>query len=598
MVDGRPGRLNGTRWVFAAAGLMGAAVAVLTAIPTLSVAARATAYLWQLPPGFPEPRVPDDNPMSVEKVLLGRHLFYDTRLSADGTFSCATCHQQARAFADEKGRGVGVTGEVHPRGPMSLANVAYASALTWANPTVRRLEAQALVPMFGTDPVELGLAGQEAGLLARLTRDGRYQRLFPAAFPNDADPFTVGHITKAIAAFERTMLSGRSPYDRYRTTMDASAIPPAAHRGEDLFFSDRLSCFRCHSGFNFTQAVESVTTPLLALEFHNNGLYNIDGKGSYPAPNTGIHAVTGRPEDMGRYKAPTLRNVALTAPYMHDGSLPTLEAVIAHYEAGGRTVAAGPHAGRGASSPLKSPFVKGFTLTAVEREDLVAFLESLTDTAFVTDPALSNPWVETPGSPNTAPRPAASRTRSPQPGGSSSVAPPIDFEGAMRRLNLDPATTDLNRGAASEGTILDADELALIAAILSNQVAGTHAPGALDQPSLMEAFRQARATAVDDLRILSAAYPGAADLAAGYALLGERSFIAFTSAAKTVKLRFTGDYTAAWPFARYLSADGDADGDGVTNLLEYRASIARGRSAYVRAALDPRTKAEVGPPPR
>ncbi|MGE3510687.1 MAG: MbnH family di-heme enzyme [Vicinamibacterales bacterium] len=582
-------------WVVTAAGLLGASAAVLTAIPRLSVVARATAYVWHLPPGFPEPRVPDDNPMSVEKVLLGRHLFYDTRLSADGTFSCATCHQQARAFTDGKGRGVGVTGEVHPRGPMSLANVAYASVLTWANPTVRRLEAQALVPMFGTDPVELGLAGQATRLLARLTMDPRYQRLFAAAFPNDAEPFTVGHITEAIAAFERTLLSGRSPYDRYRTTMDASAIPPAAHRGEDLFFSERLSCFRCHSGFNFTQAVESLTTPLQAVEFHNNGLYNIDGKGSYPAPNTGIHAVTGRPEDMGRYKAPTLRNVALTAPYMHDGSLPTLEAVIDHYEAGGRTVAAGPHAGRGASSPFKSPFVKGFTLTAVERADLLAFLESLTDTAFITDPALSNPWVETLGSPGTVPRPAA-RTRSPQPGGSSNATASIDFEGALRRLDLDPDTTDLNRGTASEGTILDADELALITAILSNRVEGMRAPGALDQTALMEAFRQARATAVDDLRILSAAYPGAADLAAGYALLGEGAFTAFTSAAKKFGFRFTGDYTAAWRFGRYLSVEGDADGDGVTNLLEYRASIARGRSAYVRAALDSQTTAGAGPP--
>ena len=119
-------------------------------------------YAWDLPPGFPQPKVPADNPMTAAKVALGRHLFYDTRLSADGTFSCGTCHEQRIAFTDGKGRAVGHSGQIHPRGAMSLANVAYAPVLTWANPTVGRLEAQALVPMLGTDPVELGLARHRA----------------------------------------------------------------------------------------------------------------------------------------------------------------------------------------------------------------------------------------------------------------------------------------------------------------------------------------------------------------------------------------------------------------------------------------------------
>src|SRR5262249_11079391 len=140
------------------------------------------AYIWNLPTGFPAPRVPADNPMTAAKVELGRHLFYDTRLSANGTQSCASCHEQARAFTDGKERAVGSTGERHPRNSMSLVNVAYFGTLTWANPTLTRLEDQALVPMFGEHPVELGLRSPGTSLLERLERDGTYQRLFAEAF--------------------------------------------------------------------------------------------------------------------------------------------------------------------------------------------------------------------------------------------------------------------------------------------------------------------------------------------------------------------------------------------------------------------------------
>lgn len=373
------------------AGLMVATGCLWSAVAA-TTRAQPPLYAWDLPAGFPQPKVPADNAMTAEKVALGRLLFYDTRLSVDGTFSCATCHKQERAFADEKGRGVGVTGEVHPRGAMSLANIAYSPVLTWANPTVRRLEAQALVPMFGENPIELGLSGREALLLERLRQETRYLQMFSAAFPEDPDPLTLANVTKAIACFERTLLSGGSPYDRYRTKRDLSAISPSARRGEDLFFSEKTECFHCHGGFNLTETVDHVGKGFLEVEFHNTGLYNIDGKGGYPVPNTGVHAVSEDPADMGRFKAPTLRNIAVTAPYMHDGSIATLEGVLAHYEAGGRTIAEGPDKGIGAKSPLKSSFVKGFTLTPGERGDLIAFLESLTDREFLGDPRLSNPW--------------------------------------------------------------------------------------------------------------------------------------------------------------------------------------------------------------
>jgi cytochrome c peroxidase len=350
-------------------------------------------YVWDLPPGFPRPRVPADNPMTAEKVALGRHLFYDVRMSVTGTMACATCHKQSLSFTDGVAQSVGATKEIHPRSSMSLANIAYAPVLTWANPTQRKLETQALVPMFGEDPVEMGLSGQEKQLLARLAAVPQYKELFPAAFPGEKNPYTLLNITRAVAAFQRTLLSGDAPYDRYRTGQDPDAISESAKRGEALFFDERTECFHCHGGFNFTETVDHVGKGFLEIEFHNTGLYNLGTDGAYPAPNTGVHAVSQDPEDMGRFKAPSLRNIALTAPYMHDGSIATLDEVIAHYEAGGRTIAQGDRKGVGASNPRKSSFVKGFTLTPQERADLKAFLESLTDRGFVTNPRFGNPWL-------------------------------------------------------------------------------------------------------------------------------------------------------------------------------------------------------------
>lgn len=346
-------------------------------------------YEWKLPPGFPYPKVPADNPMTKEKVELGRYLFYDKRLSLNQTQSCGTCHQQSRAFADARGRGLGSTGQLHPRGPMSLVNVAYAPVLTWANPNVRDLETQALVPMFGDHPIELGMTGKEELLVSRLKADARYRKMFGAAFNGE---ITIANITKAIASFERTILSGDSPYDEYRRGDDPNAITESAKRGEALFFSERLECFHCHGGFNFTGSVDYLGKGFAEVEFHNTGLYNRQGKFSYPEPNVGLYEFTHQEEDVGKFKAPTLRNIALTAPYMHDGSVATLEDAIEHYRVGGRTVKSGPNTGIGFDNPNKSEFVKSFELTAAERADLLAFLRSLTDRNVLTDPLLGDPW--------------------------------------------------------------------------------------------------------------------------------------------------------------------------------------------------------------
>jgi cytochrome c peroxidase len=348
-------------------------------------------YDWHLPEGFPLPPVPVDNPMTTEKVELGRYLFYDVRLSGNGTTACSTCHLQELAFTDGKALAVGSTREVHPRNSMTLTNAAYSATLTWANPNLRVFERQIPIPMFGEFPVELGITGHEDEVLERLRQDVDYQRLFAAAFPDQADRITFANITRALASFTRTLISGDSAYDRY-TRGDETALPESAQRGMTLFFSEGLECHHCHTGFNFTLSTTTANSTFQDRPFFNTGLYNIDGSGAYPPNNTGVYEITGSPEDMGRFRPPTLRNIALTAPYMHDGSVATLPEVIQLYEDGGRVIGEGEFAGDGTRNPHKSGLVPGFTLTDQEADDILAFLESLTDETFISNPAFSDPF--------------------------------------------------------------------------------------------------------------------------------------------------------------------------------------------------------------
>lgn len=351
-----------------------------------------SAYDWRLPAWMPKPLEPLDNPTTEAKVELGRRLFYDSRLSVNRTRSCASCHRQELAFTDGLAVSPGALGQLTPRNSMSLANVAYTPALTWANPLLHTLEQQILVPLLGREPIELGMAGRDQELAERLRAEPLYPPLFARAFPAAGGAISLATVVRALAAFERTLISGRSPYDRYRYEGDVGAVSDAAIRGEALFFGERLECHHCHGNFNLNDSLMHERNRLGELAFHNTGLYDLDGKGAYPADNPGLLEHTGRAEDMGRFRAPTLRNVEVTAPYMHDGSIATLDEVIDHYAAGGRTIAFGPHAGIGRANPLKSSFVPGFSLTAEERADLLAFLKSLTDREFLTDPKLSNPW--------------------------------------------------------------------------------------------------------------------------------------------------------------------------------------------------------------
>lgn len=365
--------------------------ATLSAVAQSSSSQESHPFVWSLPAWMAPPPVPEDNPMTPAKVDLGRHLFYDARLSRDGTVACASCHDQARAFTDGRNLAVGVDGTVGIRNAPSLANVGYFPMLTWGNPHMTSLEFQSLVPMFGDNPDEMGSNGKESEIFDLLAADPYYAESFAAAFPErpNVDLFTV---TRALGAFQRSMISVNSPYDRFKYWNEEDALSDAAKRGEQLFFDHRFECYHCHVGVMFTDNLQTSRGAIAETGSHNTGLYNINGTGAYPPHSSGFYEFTGRPADIGRFRTPSLRNVGVTAPYFHDGSAETLEDVLAHYARAGRMIEEGPYAGDGSQNPHKDGLIVGFEATNAEIADLIAFLNSLTDESFLTNPAFSDPW--------------------------------------------------------------------------------------------------------------------------------------------------------------------------------------------------------------
>jgi len=356
--------------------------------------AQATGFDWAIPTRYPLPVEPLDNPMTEAKFQLGRHLFYDPRLSGNGSQSCSSCHIQALGFSDGRTLPLGSTGEVLARNAQGLMNAAYNATQTWANPSVLTLEQQALIPLFSEAPVEHGITdSNRESVLQRIRDEPRYPALFSQAFPDLGDAIEFASIRNALTSFVRGMVSFNSPFDRFeqgeRNTMSASA-----HRGRQLFFGEALECFHCHGGYHLSDSTRDRSMTFVDKPFHNTGLFNIAGNGDYPDDNQGIFEISADPSDMGKFRAPSLRNVAVTAPYMHDGSMASLSEVIDFYAAGGRVIAEGEHAGDGRMNPFKSGFVTGFEITDGQKADLIAFLESLTDESFLSNPRFSNPWEE------------------------------------------------------------------------------------------------------------------------------------------------------------------------------------------------------------
>jgi cytochrome c peroxidase len=306
---------------------------------------------------------PTDNPSTPIKIELGRRLFYDGDLSWDGTMSCATCHQQDRGFADSNKTRAGFDGTAGERNIQTLANVAWMQSLTWGGPHVDTLEHQALIPIEGFVPVEMGFGGKPEGALAqRLSDQACYPLMFRAAFPERGGKIDMDTITMALAAFQRSLVSLDAPYDRWRRG-DVAAISEEAKRGAALF--EEKQCSSCHAGPHFTDA--ALGGRKAEESFHRLAVPK-DGKDS------GLMRITQKTEDAGRFRTPGLRNVALSAPYMHDGEVATLSDAVRHHFAGG-----------GDDPRLQRAADDG------EVAQLVAFLESLTDDGFVTDVRFSRP---------------------------------------------------------------------------------------------------------------------------------------------------------------------------------------------------------------
>ncbi|POZ62073.1 methanobactin export MATE transporter MbnM [Chromobacterium alticapitis] len=342
-------------------------------------------WQWQLPPGVAPPPVPADNAMSQAKFELGRRLFYDKRLSGKGTISCASCHPQDKAFSDSAALSRGGTGERTLRNAQPLANVAWRKSYTWANYSLTTLERQMDGPLFRTEPVEMGINdGNLPTVLARLDADPLYLRAFASVFPGEEKPLSLANIVKAIATFERGIVSFDSRYDRYQAGQ--AQLSAAELRGLKLFRADKSQCLRCHGSPDFDDQMAGHGD---GLSFHNIGLYNADGKGSYPFPNRGTLELSGRPADMGRFRSPSLRNAALTAPYMHDGSVATLEEAVRIHADHGRD---NGKTGDGRRNPWKDPAMDHIRLTPAEQADIVAFLKTLSDETLTRNPRLADPF--------------------------------------------------------------------------------------------------------------------------------------------------------------------------------------------------------------
>jgi cytochrome c peroxidase len=316
---------------------------------------QSSANPLMIPPGFPIPMIPADNPVTPAKVELGRDLFYATELSRDNRHTCASCHSLSASFCDPGNHwSFGVMGRHGTRNAVAIVNEAYDTAFFWDG-RATSLEAQALSPIFNS--IEMG--NDSATVIAALNRNAIYPKLFAHAFGDSTINMT--RIAQAIATFERTMISGNSSYDRFRQG-DSSALSAAAKQGFALFTGKSANCIACHNGVNFTDN-----------SYHSTGL-------DFQYADGGRENVTQDPNDNGKFRTPTLRNIALTSPYMHDGRFNTLAQVLDQYNRGGF------------HNPTQDTLIHPLHLSQAQMDDIVAFLESLTDSNFVTRKEFSNPF--------------------------------------------------------------------------------------------------------------------------------------------------------------------------------------------------------------
>lgn len=341
---------------------MAFAGALLAAVPSVAQIARKEVvqsgdYTLELPLGLQADAayVPEDRPLSAARVELGKLLYFDNRLSKDRTISCASCHNPYHGFADPERTSKGVGGALGARNSPTIINRLFSDVQFWDG-RAKDLEEQAHGPL--TNPVEMKM-GSHGNVVAVCRKIPGYRPYFKKAF--GSEEITMPRIAQAIAAYERTVVSGNSPYDRYQAG-DRDALSASAVRGMEIF-NGKGNCKVCHAGFNFTDE-----------SYHNLGV-GLD----QPKPDGGRHDQTKKPEDLGAFKTPTLRNISQTGPYMHDGSEMTLREVVVFYNKGG------------GKNPNLSKEMKPLALNDQEIDDLVAFLESLTGDVTNAEPPASLP---------------------------------------------------------------------------------------------------------------------------------------------------------------------------------------------------------------
>lgn len=327
--------------------------------------------------GLPTVPVPKGNPQTPEKIALGRLLFADQRLSADGTVSCASCHNPEQAFQDGLPVSLGVGGQHGLRNAPTIINSAFNESL-FLDGRAESLETQALGPLL--NPVEHGLKNQQA-IVDNVCKDGQYPGMFTQAFGIQPTAIRLEHIVKAIASYERTVVSGNSPFDRYLFGRDHSALSDAAVRGMAVF-KRKGNCMTCHEiSWNHALFTDhrfyniGIGSQRLASVVDDLAAAVKQGKNPDDIPLTeaqraelGRFNISKNLEDLGRFKTPALRNIALTAPYMHDGSIKTLAEVIEYYDKGGT------------KNPNLDKKIFPLHLTAEEKADLLEFLQALTGT--------------------------------------------------------------------------------------------------------------------------------------------------------------------------------------------------------------------------
>jgi cytochrome c peroxidase len=309
--------------------------------------------VFAVAPHFPAMPIPRDNPQSTDKTELGRQLFHDKRLSADDTISCSNCHIQKFAFSNAPNRvSTGIRGQKGTRNAPGLGNIGYRRSWFWEG-GAKSLELQAMGPITAHDEM-----GMEPDVLVRKLKSvPAYVEHFARVFP---DGITMLNITRALASFERTLVTDNSPWDRYRQG-DEKALSAAALRGMDLFFGEKGDCFHCHNGFNFTDE-----------QLHNTGVHEV-------YKDEGLARITKNPADVGKFKTPSLRNLAMTAPYLHDGSMKTLQDVLNHYNKGGQ------------ANENADLLMRPLGLSKQDMNDLIMFLNALSDTKFTTNPQFGPP---------------------------------------------------------------------------------------------------------------------------------------------------------------------------------------------------------------